>query len=439
MKILIIAHDFPPINRVAALRPYSWAKYWSLMGHDITVITSDGKQVNAPLDLKNHYLENIQERVNIKAIKYLPIKASNDNSTNTTSQTQSYVSNWYQLAKNGVRRFSNWIGSGSLLAVSLFWILPAYKTALKIYKQWQFDIIVSTYPPPAAHLIASLLKTKLDIFWVADYRDLWHGVHSRTEKALFSYIQKQLENNTVSKADLITTVSYPLSHQLTNRFGNKTIVIENGFDLDDLFLIQKSDSYFPEDGKVRLGYTGKIHSVKQDPSPLFEAINYLEKHHQSIKPHLELIFYSLDHSEIRKIAQKYNLQDILNCQPYVERDKILKIQSSLDALIFLDWNDPNVEGIFTGKLFEYLYSGTPILGISATPNTVAGKLIKDAGVGVCLGNSVEQIAQTLLDLVYHQGIEYSPSQDVLQRYSREHLAKKILNEIINQHHLHYGK
>ena len=40
MKILIITHYFPPLNSIASLRPYSWAKYWTKVGHDVTVLTT---------------------------------------------------------------------------------------------------------------------------------------------------------------------------------------------------------------------------------------------------------------------------------------------------------------------------------------------------------------------------------------------------------------
>ena len=40
MKILIISDYFPPLNSIASLRPYSWAKFWSKMGHDVTVLTT---------------------------------------------------------------------------------------------------------------------------------------------------------------------------------------------------------------------------------------------------------------------------------------------------------------------------------------------------------------------------------------------------------------
>ena len=40
MQILIVTHYFPPENTIASLRPYSWAKYWTRSGHQVTVLTT---------------------------------------------------------------------------------------------------------------------------------------------------------------------------------------------------------------------------------------------------------------------------------------------------------------------------------------------------------------------------------------------------------------
>ena len=43
LNILIISHSFPPYMNVGGLRAYSWAKYWSELGHNITVMTSKNR------------------------------------------------------------------------------------------------------------------------------------------------------------------------------------------------------------------------------------------------------------------------------------------------------------------------------------------------------------------------------------------------------------
>ena len=42
-KILIISYDWTPRNSIGVHRPYSWAKYWSLNGYEVTVLTSKKK------------------------------------------------------------------------------------------------------------------------------------------------------------------------------------------------------------------------------------------------------------------------------------------------------------------------------------------------------------------------------------------------------------
>ena len=50
LKILIISTFFPPSNSIAALRPYSLAKYWKKEGHEIAILTTK-KNIPASLAL----------------------------------------------------------------------------------------------------------------------------------------------------------------------------------------------------------------------------------------------------------------------------------------------------------------------------------------------------------------------------------------------------
>jgi hypothetical protein len=51
----------------------------------------------------------------------------------------------------------------------------------------------------------------------------------------------------------------------------------------------------------------------------------------------------------------------------------------VDVVLFLEYNNPDVSGISSRKLFEYLYIAKEIIAIGIDGNTVAGKLIGDAG------------------------------------------------------------
>ena len=59
-NILIIAYDWPPRNVISTHRVYSFAKYWSKIGHTITVLTAKKKFFDRPLDLFLPRLPNVK-------------------------------------------------------------------------------------------------------------------------------------------------------------------------------------------------------------------------------------------------------------------------------------------------------------------------------------------------------------------------------------------
>ncbi|GAF90479.1 unnamed protein product, partial [marine sediment metagenome] len=98
------------------------------------------------------------------------------------------------------------------------------------------------------------------------------------------------------------------------------------------------------------------------------------------------------------------------------------------GLIFLDWNEPTAEGILTGKIFEYLRSGRPILGIGGTASSVSSRLMIEAGVGFPLGKEVKKIINFLVEnFLNGKNPPVSPQWDVIHRFNRESLAKKALD------------
>ena len=236
-------------------------------------------------------------------------------------------------------------------------------------------------------------------------------------------------NDIFNRADMLMTVSDPLNSYIKKRYPNKEVyTCENGFDLEDQIDIPDTN-YFPDDGKIRLIYTGTIYAGKQDPSPLFAAIKELKKQGMHISEKLEVLFYGSSLGNLSELVQKYDLHDVVKRPGFVDRTTILHIQKSADALIFLEWEDPTVDGILTGKLFEYFYSGTPILGIGVTTNTLPGRLIEESGTGVALGRDVNSIYSILLNLINQKGIYYNPDVNLLRNYTREEQARRLLDKV----------
>jgi hypothetical protein len=432
-KILIITHYFPPINSIASHRPYSWAKYWSRMGHDITVLTTKKEPRDNDLNLDTSFLKVIEvENIIINKLKHYIIgdKTNISDVENVSVNSPSIKeSNSYIFSK--IKNFCNKKGiltwDARFPNLFDFWISPAFK---EIEKN-KYDIIISTFAPYATHLTAYRYKKKYpDTFWVADYRDLWTQSHIFKGLFPFTIIEEYLEDKVNHKADLITTVSKPLADQRKNKYKIDNVeVIENGFDPDD-FKNLPPEPYWKDD-KVRLVYTGSIYAGKQDPSPLFEAINQINNSiFKDLLNKLEVIFVGGAKGDFDFLVKKYNVSNWVKHEGFKPREYSLRIQRDAHALIFLEFESKNVDGILTGKLFEYLYSGTKILGIGVTDNSAPAKIIKESGCGVNFGKDVEKIKNYLIELLKTGKKDtVNTDNEILEKFSRKNLAEKLMGII----------
>lgn len=436
LKILIVSCYFPPLNVIASLRAYFWAKYWSRMGHEICVITIKNDLQDSPLNLSID--ADVQARIRIEKVPLpLPFKMLDRNTLKqnrclnkeTISKTQKQPTALSKFIKKKINTVRYYCGIDPYSPHS--WILPAIKRSLEIYRQWPFDVVVSTYGPPAAHITGGVLKRKLGIFWVADYRDLWHGNYFYSGKWPFTFFEKCIEDMVVKKADYFTTVSGLFSEKLIARFGNKVATIENGFDTEALDKIEAARA-FPDDGKVRLVYVGQLYREKQNPSQLFEAVGILKKRGISVEHRLEILFYGHPDPFIIDMIAKYNLDAIVKMPGFIPREKTLRVQRDADMLIFIDWQNRMETGMIPGKLFEYMHSGTPILNISQLHDSLSNKLIEDAGVGITVANVPESIADIIEKVIQGEKVPYAPSREILAKYTRKGLSEKMLEEIIER-------
>ncbi len=307
------------------------------------------------------------------------------------------------------------------------WIRPAVRWA-RANGPW--NVVVSTYGPYATHCIGmQLKKKKIAEFWAADYRDLWTDNHAFPGLFPFTLIERFLERYSMKWADLITTVSDPLARVLAAKYGRKRVeVIENGFDSLDLERLEPS-SVFPHDKKVRIVYTGTIYGDKQDVTPLFGAIAALAREPETrvMLSRFEVVFCGDRMSDLDDQIERYHLSEWAKNVGLLPRETALRMQRDAHILLFLEWDDKVTDGVLTGKLFEYMASGTPIWSIGTDRETVAGKLISRAGAGVCLGRD-ESLIKEALAQVLSDG-KKSPSlvdPQVLDGFERKHLANRLL-------------
>lgn len=307
------------------------------------------------------------------------------------------------------------------------WAIKAYQTIKKQGEVW--DLIISTAGPYSVHFVAHRLKKKgLGRKWIADYRDTWSNNYIYPGIFPFNFVERWLEKHLLKQADLVTTVSDPLADSLRFLFpGTKVETIANGFDPDDLGSIDQAPIFF-HDGKFRIVHTGSIYLEKRDPSPLFEAMRLmaLDSEKKPLLDRLEVLFVGPRQANLEELITRYGVERWVKLSGFVSRENALRMQRDAHALLFLAWNDPSVDGVLTGKIFEYLFAKTPIAAVGAPELEASQRLILEAGAGHALG-SVESIVDYLTERLKERKKEKLPFHEhVLKRYNRKTLAKNLL-------------
>lgn len=378
-RLLIISEFFPPQNNIASGRPYSWALFLSKK-YKITVITT------------------------IKDANRCSLDYPKDCST-------------FKVIELGTSNFKFDIVN------KLLWAFESYLKLKKI----KFDIIISTSNPWQTHLIAYLLKmSNLETKWIADFRDLWSINHYEYVKgdSINRKIHTFIEKKVISKASIITTVSEPLANDLSILHkGKKAFVIYNGF--ENLYppVIKKNT-------KITIIHTGTIYRNRRDPSILFESINDLIEEKKIEISAIEVIFYGDRLGDLDHIVKKTKIsKKIVKLKPKISRNKSIEFQKNADLLLLLEWGEAKTKGILTGKLFEYMASGTPIMSIGPDSSFLASKVILENNAGFICSEEKEKIKSVIL-MIQDNTYRHRPDNDGISFYSREKQSE-ILDGIIS--------
>ena len=400
LRILIVTTFFPPQNSIASLRPLSWAKYWTAAGHDVTVLTPQPVQGSS---------------CNVLSV---PVSSFVSGMKENYQRTQAAPSAAASLF-NRLRQRYGIFNACRFPDLTELWVSAALDAA-RAQPSW--DLVVSTSGPYTTHRIASKLKyERRAARWVADYRDLWSDNHIFPGLFPFNYYEPFLERRLLRNADCLTTVSDPLAATLRRRHPGKNIaVIENGFDPDDLANLSGERS-LPDDGIFRIVYTGTFYPRSTDPEPLFRAIRSLP---DILRNRLEVLFFGPPSAELASLIEKHHVGRWVKQHGFVSRENALRLQRDAHALLFLPWKDS--DGILTGKIFEYLYSRTPIIAVGASSDDTVKRLISDNGAGNAFHNQEILLCFLQQQLLKPTKASTQVTPRLLDRYNRKQLAEQFL-------------
>jgi glycosyltransferase involved in cell wall biosynthesis len=411
MKILIVSFLFPPANNIGALRVGKTAKHLHEMGHDLRVLTAvntlyaNGLSVEIP---SNKVI--CTKWFDVNKFFYF-IKNEKINSGLTVSNKNIYKgirAHIYGFLRGSYKYFLHRPDS------VIGWLPYALYAGDKLFKDWTPDIIYASGAPYTSLLVAGILSTRYHIPWIAELRDLWSdNSYKRSD-----YIERLIEKKVLSCASVLVTVSDALCNTLLNMYKQPCYVVKNAFDPEDMSDLPSP--HFPKE-KINITYTGLVYKGRQDPSILFHAISRSD----ILRNKLLVRFYGDSNEWVKDMADSYGIGENVLVFPSVSWVDSLIFQKASDILLFLTWNHPLEKGILSGKIFEYIGIGRPVITVGDYDDE-ATKIISDNLFGFSF-HDPDSLSEFLVDFIKKP--YQLPTVAVVNRekYSRLHQVQKLFS------------
>jgi glycosyltransferase involved in cell wall biosynthesis len=402
VKLLLVTWYFPPANTIGAVRMGKFAKYLDRRGIDFRVLTGRdwGLPETLPLEIDPALIHQARWR-DPNALPR-PVQAARD-WLKRRGQPVPGVLPRISSAGKGVPSneivprgavLVNWLSALYRDVVNfpdrqVGWAPYALGAARRLFGSWRPDLIYASVPPYTSLFVADMLSRRYDIPWVAEYRDRWCDDPYVVMPRWRAWLEHRLERRMMERAAGIVTVSEPWAELYRAKYGRPTRAILNGYDPEDL----PSPAPEPGPGPLRILYTGAIYIGYRDPSPLFAAL----ARHPELKQDIRVEFYGTAPEHVLPLAEQAGVRDQIAVFPAVPFRQSVALQHEADILLLMQWNDPREQGNVPAKLFEYMATGRPILGIGIEDG-VPARLITARGAGL-YANDPERIAAQLADWV----------------------------------------
>jgi len=300
------------------------------------------------------------------------------------------------------------------------WNAYAFKKAEELIQTHGIDTVVTTSPPHSTQLIGLKLKQKLGIRWIADLRDPWTDIYYYNQfyhTPLAKAIDKKYERMVVENADALVTVSADLARIYSGKtkqsVRGKIHIIPNGFDESDF-----PNEIFTHEDEPIITYTGTL-SDEYDMAGFIRAM-------QTNDVGLKLRFVGkVSPEQQRKLNALAIKPEYIGHVPHHESIRHLM---KARLLLLVVPKVANNRGILTGKFFEYLASGKPILAIGPVDGDLA-EMIRSTDSGEMFDYEDWEGIKAFV----HQNAGSSQSDNSrrgAEMYSRRSLTK-LLTSVLN--------
>lgn len=348
-KIVLITYHFPPAgggSTPASKRLGKFTKYLPNFGWDPVVITIG---------------ENDIERI--------------DNSLLSLEQ------NDVIRISDPLKKIINSSRLSSLLpniVLQIPWAIKILIRSKNIFQKEKPFLIMASSPPPITFFVGFVLRRLYNVPLVLDYRDQWTLSPYRRGPKIYKlwdyWLEKKILNN--SNLVLVTNKNRLMEHnEYWNEFSPETVIIPNGFDIDDFNLTCRNYKMNGSDAmNIVLRHVGNIYGPRVDT-----INNFLQKLSllmgNSFDSDLNITVQQVGNRPKRLVEDNISENLKIEYLGSVNYKNALKLELGADILLLIVGAHSQSNSEITSKIYEYLATGRPIVVLGQS--SILGELTQE--------------------------------------------------------------
>lgn len=423
-QVLFVTYYFPPSGGPGVQRSLKFTKYLPGYGWRPTVLTVRPEHASYP-DLDPDLAEEIPDSVDVERTYAWDPYALYARVLQQEKQDVVSVGFLGESEMNVRQHIARWIRANIFLPdARVGWVPFAVTRGRELLRRDRFDAVFTTGPPHSTHLVGLALSLLHDVPWLADFRDPWTRIDYQEALPITAparAVDSWIERTVLKNASLATVRSESMGSYLLNSAQTPMVVIENGFDPEDFEGIEAS---IPKDRFV-VAHVGNVNDAR-DPAALWKALREMDARKRM--PRLRIAFVGNVERAVLASAARYGVGDLVDILPYLPHEQAVRRMKASTALLLSINNVSGARGIVPGKIYEYVASGRPILGIGP-PGGDAARVLAESNAGRMFDFEDVDGVRTYLRASYEAWETGRPlegaSWDRAQRYSRKQQAGRL--------------
>lgn len=439
-RVLMVAYYFPPLSGSGVFRSIKFAKYLPLFGWEPTVISTDCPP-NGWKFSDESQLKEIPEGMTVARI---PDEISTGRVTaldgNRVQALLDFLRSTLRYSPEADKIFTQLSNTKEGVIQLLTFPCSALSWAYDVVQHIEatmdlddFQVIYTTSGPSSAHLVGFYLKQKYGIPWVADYRDPWtfnpYGP-AYDPSDIGHRLVFELESILLHGADRSLTVEESLIDAYQEHFGlsqDRLASITNGYDEADFAALQIPHS---RTDKFTINYSGLLYTQQRSITPVLKALQQLRDEKKIELSNVRFRIVGVAEQGNLETAKQYGLAQIIDHTGYLSHAQALQANVDADLLLLLVGDEAKFKPVYTGKVFEYLRSGRPILAL-APKDSAVDRVLRESGHGEAFLSTQIPRIKAMIMREYKKWLN-GTAPELLHSPVIERFERKVLTEQLSQ-------